>query len=82
MRDRETAQQLEGELKKVLTDLLSHGITVASVVADNAANIQKALRLGAGSYLQLHCWAHTCNLLMKDQACAYFFPIRAGLAPT
>ena len=59
---------MEHTIRKVVNDLKSLGVVVASVIADNAKNIQKGLKLAATNlgYVVANCWAHTLNLLVKD----------------
>ena len=65
----ETGELLNNKIMEVVDELSDMGVVVTGVVADNAANIQKGLRLAArNGLLQANCFAHTLNLLLKDLA--------------
>lgn len=67
IKDRETGEVLEGAIKDMKAELNELGIKVVGVIADNAANIQKGIRLSKDvGVLQLNCLAHTLNLLLED----------------
>ena len=65
--ERETGEFLDQAVRKVANELKEMGVVVASVIADNAKNIQKGLQLSATNlgFLVMNCWAHTLNLLLK-----------------
>jgi hypothetical protein len=64
---RETADWLDIAVRNVVKDIQDLGVGVAAVIADNAANIQKGLRLSARNvgFVVVNCWSHTLNLLLK-----------------
>eukprot|EP00667_Euglena_gracilis_P012102 EG_transcript_12408 len=65
---RETADWLDVAVRKVAQEVKELGAEVAGVIADNAANIQKGVKLSANTmgFVVVNCWSHTLNLLMKD----------------
>ena len=66
---RETGEFISQEIKTVMESLKSECIRVVGVVADNARNMQKGIVLTIPEgVLQLNCFAHTLNLLLKDVA--------------
>ena len=68
MDKRETADFLSGCISTVVAKLAAEGVTVTSVVADNAKNLQKGIALASlgSGVIQANCFAHTLNLLMED----------------
>lgn len=72
--DRENGEFLDKEVRKVVDELNGLGVKVSSVIADNAYNIQKGLRLGANAmgFVPANCWAHTLNLMLE--VCSYPAP--------
>ena len=66
---RETGEFVSQEIKTVMESLKSECIRVVGVVADNARNMQKGIVLTIPEgVMQMNCFAHTLNLLLKDVA--------------
>lgn len=54
-------------MTEVVKELEAMGVTVTSVVADNARNMQKGLTLSSKSgFITGNCVAHTLQLLLSD----------------
>lgn len=64
----QTSAYLVQELERTIADVESTGCQVVGLVADNAANVQKALaELGCESFKgHFGCMAHGLNLLLRD----------------
>ena len=68
MEERESGEFLEDNLKKAISSLNSYKTTVAGIVADNAKNMQSALRKAQAelNIPGVRCQGHTGSLLLED----------------
>ena len=70
MNGSQTGDALRDEVASICHDLLTHGLTVVGLIADNAANIQRGLALVEGEEvdgrIKLNCLAHTLSLTAED----------------
>ena len=66
--DREYAENIEKVLAEACEYIKTLGSKVFSIISDNAANMQRAIKDSAASLklVPLHCLAHSANLLIGD----------------
>lgn len=61
--ERHTAENIENWLLSIITDWRINKENVVIVVADNAANMKKAITDAFGAEKYLPCFSHTLNLV-------------------
>ena len=69
----QTAEFLKKKLLTIVDNYQQLGLVVTAIVADGAANCQKALAMAAqeGEFIAVRCTAQLLNLLMKDLMLLY-----------
>ena len=69
--ERETGEYLQTCISNEVQSLRDMGLIVSAVIADNAMNMQKGIRLSSNmgqGFVVANCWAHTLNLFLEDLA--------------